>query len=140
MTSEGKISLLIAEDDPQIRYLFEAAAERSGCFWPVTTAADGQTALDAVRGAAPGHHPEFIVSDLSMPRMTGIDLIRALKTDERTRHIPVAIVTSSNQPTDRDEALAAGAAAFEPKPYGLDALTQLLTTLRTTCVEAAVLH
>ena len=136
MTSGGKISLLIAEDDPHIRYLIEAAAERSGFFGPISSQPDGLAALLAVRrvGAA---LPDMIVSDLSMPRMTGTELIRALKEDPELRSIPIAIITSSDLPHDREEALAAGAAAFEPKPNGLEALTQLLTTLRHSCCESS---
>lgn len=138
MTPEGKVSLLIAEDDPHIRYLFEAAAERSGCFGPIVVVEDGAAALEAVLHAAPGGRPDFIISDLSMPRMTGAALIRALKNDERTRSIPIAIITSSDLPNDRSEALAAGACAFEPKPTGLESLTRLLTTLRNSCCETVV--
>lgn len=135
MTMEGKISLLIAEDDPQTRFLVETAAERAGVFDPIVTVADGEAALLAVRREAPNRTPGLIVSDLSMPRMTGLELIRALKSDPVTRFIPIAIITSSDLPYDRDDALAAGACAFEPKPYGLEALTQLLLSLRRTCCE-----
>lgn len=140
MTQEGKVSLLIAEDDPHIRYLIEAAAERTGCFAPIASFANGEAAWHALQSAAPGALPEFVVSDLSMPRMTGVDLIRAMKGDERTRGIPVAIVTSSDQAADREDALSAGASAFERKPHGLEALTQLLANLRHNCCEAEVSH
>jgi CheY-like chemotaxis protein len=140
MTHEGKVSLLIAEDDPHIRYLMVAAAERTGCFAPIGSFADGESAWEAMRSSAPHDLPEFVVSDLSMPRMSGLDLIRAMKREERTRGIPIAIVTSSDQPSDRDDALTAGAAAFEQKPQGLEALTQLLATLRHSCCDAVVAH
>jgi CheY-like chemotaxis protein len=138
MTREGKVSLLIADDDPHLRLFIEAAAERSGCFGVITTVSDGEAALQLVRHAAPGHAPDMIVSDLSMPRMTGIDLIRALKADPATRTIPVAIITSSDLPNDREEALAAGACAFESKPMRIDDLTALLRTLRHHCCEAEI--
>lgn len=138
MTREGKVSLLIAEDDPHIRYLIQAAAERAGCFSPITVVADGEAALQAIRAASPADYPDLVVSDLSMPRMTGTQLIRALKSDPRTKSIPVAIITSSNVPNDREDALAAGACIFEPKPHGLEPLTNLLATIRHNCCEAAV--
>lgn len=138
MTREGKVSLLIAEDDPQIRYLVQTAAERSGCFHSIAAAPDGEVAWHTVRNVARGEQPDLIISDLMMPRMTGIDLIRALKRDPLTRHIPVAIITSSDVPNDREDALAAGACAFEPKPQGLERLTRLITSLRHSCCEAAV--
>lgn len=136
MTSEGKISLLIAEDDPHIRYLVQSAAERAGCFGAIMTVENGEAALQTVQRAETADLPELIVTDLSMPRMTGIELIRALKSEERTRHIPVAVITSSDLPHDRDDALAAGACMFEPKPQGLETLTRLLLQIRHSCAEA----
>lgn len=138
MTPDGKVSLLIAEDDPHIRYLLEVAATRTGCFSSIQAVPDGEAAMLAVRNAAPADHPELIVTDLSMPRMTGLDLIRALKSDESTRHIPIAVITSSDVPNDRDDVLAAGATAFARKPQGLEPLTQLLGELRNTCCVADV--
>lgn len=133
MAPSQKVSLLIAEDDERLRQLIQAAALRAGVFDPIRLAEDGERALALARTAnAP---PELIVSDLSMPRMTGIDLIRALKSDESTRSIPVAVITSSDLPNDREDALNAGACAFLPKPIGFEALTQLLLSLRESCCE-----
>lgn len=135
MDPPHKVSLLIAEDDERLRALVEAAAQRAGVFAPIRVAADGEQALALARDA--GERPELIVSDLSMPRMTGLDLIRALKSNDATRTIPVAVITSSDLPNDRENALAAGACAFLPKPLGFDALTQLLVSLRESCCEAS---
>ena len=134
MTTERTLSLVIAEDDQNLRYLLEAAAARAGGFGPIVSTPDGQAALDVIRGSGP-RYPEFIVTDLSMPRMTGLDLIRALKRDPDTRRIPVAVVTSSDIPNDREDALAAGACAFLPKAHGFDALTKMFTELRAMCTE-----
>lgn len=134
MTPEGKISLLIAEDDPHIRYLVAVAAERTGYFRSIRIVPDGEAALSAVRA----EQPELIVTDLSMPRLNGLALIRALKGDALTRHIPIAVITSSDLPNDRETALAAGAFMFEPKPHGLEALVRLLAAIRHACAEAAV--
>lgn len=137
MSGRGKLSLLIADDDPQIRYLMEAAAGRCGSFGRVEMAADGESALDLLRKRDRADYPDLIVSDLSMPRMDGLELIRELKRDPNTRRIPIAIITSSNIPNDRADALAAGACAFIEKPQGLDALTRVLDSLRGCCSTAA---
>jgi CheY-like chemotaxis protein len=81
--------------------------------------------------------PAMIVTDLSMPRMTGLELLRALKSDARTRSIPVAVITSSNVPNDRELALQAGACSFVHKPFGIDALTRILIEIRESCGELA---
>jgi CheY-like chemotaxis protein len=109
----------------------EAAAGHAGGFVSIRTATDGQAALDIVRGGTA--LPDLIVTDLSMPRMTGIELIRALKRDPATRAIPVAVVTSSDIVNDREDALAAGAQSFWAKPHGFDALVAMLGEIRDSC-------
>jgi CheY-like chemotaxis protein len=129
-----KVALYIVEDDANIRYLAQAAATRAGVFEPITTFVDGESARDALRKANSADHPALIVSDLSMPRMSGIQLIEAIKADPATQHVPIAIITSSDLPHDRDDALRAGACAFLHKPYGIEALTKILHDLWTTHV------
>jgi CheY-like chemotaxis protein len=130
MPHPGKISLLIVEDDANIRYLMQTAAEHAGAFEPIWTEADGQAALESLRRCTASSLPTMIVSDLMMPRMTGLQLLQKIKNDPALRHIPVAIITSSNVPHDREEALASGACAFVEKPHGLVALTEALLALR----------
>ena len=137
MPHSSKIPVLIVEDDANVRFLMEAAARRSGLFHPVTCANDGQAALDWLHTLETCDLPALIVSDLSMPRMTGLELLRALKADDRLRHIPVAIITSSDLPNDRVLAMTAGACSFLPKPYGVESLVQALTGIREACGEAA---
>lgn len=135
-----KVALYIVEDDANIRYLAQASAARAGVFEPITAFPDGQAAWDALQHASPADHPALIVSDLSMPRMTGIQLIEAVKAHPATRHIPVAIVTSSDLPHDRADAMQAGACAFLHKPYGIEALTRMLQDIWTTHGASAQPH
>ncbi len=121
--------MYIVEDDANIRYLTQAAATRAGVFEPIVTFVDGEAARDALQKASAADHPALIVSDLSMPRMSGIQLIEAIKADPATQHLPIAIITSSDLPHDRDDALRAGACAFLHKPYGIEALTKMLYDL-----------
>ncbi len=111
----------------------EIAAGRAGGFSRIELAPDGQVALDLVRSRSYADYPDLLISDLAMPRLDGLNLIRALKRDPQTRRIPIAIVTSSDIPNDRRDALAAGAYAFIEKPQGLEALTHVLETLRDSC-------
>ena len=137
MPPPGKLPLLIVEDDANTRFLVKVAAERSGYFEPVTQAIDGQAALDALQSGDATQLPRLIITDLYMPRVTGLELLRALKRDPFLRSIPVAILTSSDAATDREQAMAEGAVSFVVKPYGVDALMNVLTTLRDTCDETA---
>jgi CheY-like chemotaxis protein len=137
MPHSGKVRLLIVEDDANIRFLLETAAQRSDRFEAITATVDGQAALDLLRASDASSLPSLIVSDLSMPRMTGLELLRRVKSDRRMRTIPVAIITSSDAPKDRDLALGAGACSFVHKPCGVDALTRALVTIVDSCGEAA---
>jgi CheY-like chemotaxis protein len=75
-------------------------------------AADGAAALDAVRR----HRPDVVVTDLDMPRMTGLDLCRAIRADAQLRHIPVVLASGSLLPDDR-RAAEVGANATLLKPF-----------------------
>jgi CheY-like chemotaxis protein len=137
MPYPDKVSLMIVEDDANVRYLMSVAAQRSGLFEPITVAEDGQAALDALRAGGVARLPALIVSDLVMPRLTGLELLRELKADVALHAIPVAIITSSDAPDDRELALAAGACSFVQKPYGVEAMTRAFIALRQTCGTAA---
>jgi CheY-like chemotaxis protein len=137
MPQEDKVSLMIVEDDVHIRYLLEAAAERAGVFGRVTSFPDGEAAIAALRQSAPADLPAFISTDLSMPRMTGIDLVRAIKSEPSLHHIPIGIITSSDLPNDREDALAAGACTFIAKPQGLDAMIKALLSMYESCVAVS---
>ncbi len=134
----GKTTVLLVEDDPHLRFFARTAAERAGCFGEILVAADGEDALTLVRQRTPFHKPDMVISDLCMPRKTGVELISALKSDPSTRDIPVAIITSSNIPNDRSDALLAGASAFENKPFGLDAYVAMFQDLHRRCMESAL--
>lgn len=139
MATPEKPILLIVEDDERLRYLAGAAAERCGHFARVQGAPDGRAALDLIRHAlrtAPEAVPDIILSDLSMPHLDGLELIRELKQEPETRGIPIAIMTSSNRPNDREDAAAAGACAFFEKPQRLDDLIALVASLPDMCGAA----
>jgi CheY-like chemotaxis protein len=137
MPSDDKLPLLVAEDDAHLRYFFEAAALRSDAFGPLIIVPDGQAAWEQLERMRHETLPALIVTDLSMPRMDGIELVRALKSDAQFRAIPVAVITSSDLPNDRELALAAGACAFLRKPHGIEALKRALLELRNSCIETA---
>jgi CheY-like chemotaxis protein len=137
MPHSGKVALLIVEDDSNIRYLLEVAAQRSDLFDPIRSAPDGQAALDLLQASDTADLPVIIVTDLSMPRVTGLELLRALKNDVRLRSIPAAVISSSDVPNDRELALQAGACSFVHKPYGVDSLMRVLIDIRESCVATA---
>jgi len=98
--------VLLVEDDRFLRRACEKSLRRHG--FAVFTAADGEEALRAVR-AEP---PDLILLDILMPKLTGIEVLRALRSNEKTRAIPVLILTNSSKETDIREIETLGVAGY----------------------------
>ena len=93
----GAHRILMVEDD---RFLRRAgAASLRGRGFVVTVAADGKEALEMVRTEI----PDLILLDLLMPKVTGLEVLRALRAEEATRKIPVVILTNSSREQDLAE-------------------------------------
>jgi DNA-binding response OmpR family regulator len=104
-------TVLVVDDDPVILRLLEVNFEMEG--FDVLGAVDGQAALELARAA----HPDVIVSDVMMPRMTGLELVTELRADESVRHIPVLLLSAKAQMGDVKAGLAAGADDYVTKPF-----------------------
>ncbi|GAA2598643.1 response regulator [Winogradskya consettensis] len=102
--------IVVAEDHEDILFVLRRALERAG--HEVVTTTDGEEALEAVRK----HLPDIVVTDVDMPKMTGLDLCRAIRADEGLRHIPVVLASGSMLPGDA-RAAEAGASATLLKPF-----------------------
>jgi CheY-like chemotaxis protein len=96
--------ILVVDDEPDQRFLLRRIFERVGHY--VSDAGDGAAALRAVRESA----PDLVVTDVMMPVMDGAELIRCLRDDPATAHIPVLVASG-------DAHLAGTADAVVPKPY-----------------------
>jgi signal transduction histidine kinase/DNA-binding response OmpR family regulator/streptogramin lyase len=102
--------ILIIEDNDTLR---QYLAEELIINYQLVIAADGQQGLDL----AIEHVPDLIVSDVMMPRMDGFMLVQALKTDDRTSHIPVLLLTARASLDSRLQGLATGADDYLTKPF-----------------------
>ncbi len=101
--------ILIADDDPQGMELLEAYL--SGAY-ELATAADGDQALRKVQE----FNPDLILLDVMMPKMSGFEVCKRVRSDPKTRHIAVIMVTALDQPSDWERALEAGTEEFLTKP------------------------
>lgn len=114
-TKEGpavreRLRLLIVEDDQGIREFI--ASVFSGSF-DVRQAKDGEEGWEIAQEAA----PDIIISDIMMPKMDGNTLCRKLKSDVRTSHIPVILLTAKGTDADKTEGYNAGADSYLTKPF-----------------------
>jgi DNA-binding response OmpR family regulator len=104
-------TVLVVEDDPVILHLLEVNFDLEG--FTVLLAADGAEGLEAARE----QHPDVIVSDIMMPRMSGIDLVIALKGDSATAAIPIILLSAKAQTGDLKKGNDAGADDYVTKPF-----------------------
>jgi signal transduction histidine kinase/DNA-binding response OmpR family regulator len=114
------MSLLIVDDQEDI--LEFISKEYSLLFSAIYTAHDGKEALDVIKSKM----PNVVVSDIMMPKMTGFDLCKKIKTDVELSHIPVILLTSRTDPKNQDMGYKMGADAFIPKPFDSKALYKVI--------------
>jgi len=102
--------ILVVDDNAMARTLIERTLVRKG--FEMVTASSGDEALAAV-----AENPvDMIFLDLVMPGMSGMEVLQTLKADDRYRHIPVVVVSGSEDMNAADDVKAAGAVEFLPKP------------------------
>jgi DNA-binding response OmpR family regulator len=108
-TQQGRV--LVVEDDPDIRDLVRYRLERAG--FEVTVAADGETGLRL----AQEEPPDLAILDIMLPKLDGYEITRRLRSDERTRALPVIMLTARAQDDDLARGFAVGADDYLRKPF-----------------------
>ncbi|BDB26250.1 transcriptional regulator [Cupriavidus sp. TA19] len=121
-------SILVVDDSPSLRRMIGACLRAGG--FDVTEAADGEQA-HALADAAAADDAAFgmLVTDQVMPGMDGLTLIRRLRASARYAAIPILMLTTEHDSSIREQARAAGASGFLPKPFDPDALMQAVAAL-----------
>lgn len=121
MDQMGK-TILLVEDNPDDVKLTLRAFKRNNMMNPIEVARDGVEALDFLfaRGAhaerAGKALPALILLDLQLPKLDGLGVLKAIRADERTRYVPVVILTSSKEEQDLMGGYSLGANSYVRKP------------------------
>ena len=110
--------VLIVDDSPTDVHVMQKALEQNG--FQTASAADGSEAIRKAREL----HPDLILMDIVMPGLNGFQATRELASDPETRAIPVIMVTSKSQETDRVWGLRQGAVDYLVKPVASDQLVR----------------
>ncbi len=113
--------ILLVEDNPDDVELTLRAFDRQKLANEIVVARDGEEALDRLfaTGEYAGQEllrPEVVFLDLKLPKVDGLDVLRQLRADERTRRLPVVVLTSSNEESDIIASYEFGANSFVRKP------------------------
>ncbi len=106
------LHVLVADDEPHIGRIIKMKLEQGP--FRVTLAYDGHEALEALE-----RHPDvaLVLLDIMMPRVSGLDVLRRMRADERWKDVPVMVLTAAGQDQHKQQATALGADEFLTKPF-----------------------
>lgn len=130
-----QIEILLAEDSPKDAEMTQRALRKHNLGNRLYWVRDGAEALDFLycRGAYADRDlarpPKLVLLDLKMPRVDGIEVLRHVKADERTRVIPVVVMTSSNEERDVTESYRLGANSYIVKPIEFGSFLEVVAKI-----------
>jgi two-component system, response regulator len=127
--------VLLVEDNPDDVDLTLRAFKKSHLLNEVVVASDGVEALHylfdhgSAGGLNPGLLPQLILLDLNLPRIGGLDVLRRIRADERTRLLPVVVLTTSKEEQDVTQSYSLGANSYIRKPVDFIQFSQAVQQL-----------
>ncbi len=126
MHAVNESEILLVEDNPYDAELALRALHKRHLANRVVHVKDGKEALDFLFGTGPyagrdsSQHPKVMLLDLKLPKLDGLEVLRAVKSNDLTKHIPVVVLTSSNQQRDLVECYDLGVNGYVVKPLEFD--------------------
>ena len=116
-------SVLVADDDPDIRDLVVFKLEQAG--FSVRAVADGNAALEVLEATT----PDLVVLDVMMPGLSGLDVLRQIRAEQRLESVKVLLLTARARDTDVDDGYNTGADEYVTKPFSPRELLHRVNTL-----------
>lgn len=133
--TEDIVEILLVEDNPSDLELALHALKRNNLANHIEIARDGAEALDFIFATGAFSHrnmengPRVILLDLKLPKIDGLEVLRRVKTDPRTRSIPVVVLTSSREERDIVESYQLGVNSYITKPVDFDQFTEAVRAM-----------
>ena len=134
MSDFREFEILIVEDDPNDAELITRALKKHNLANKLVLLKDGAEALDFLFGQGDfaqmdDGKPRVILLDLKLPKVNGIEVLRKIKSEERTKKIPVVILTSSREDRDLKDAYDLGVNSYVTKPIQFDEFAKVVSEL-----------
>jgi len=132
--TDKTVEILLVEDNPNDIELTLHALKENNLSNRIKVVRDGEEALDFIfgnetSGRAADHAPKIILLDLKLPKVDGLEVLRRLKADARTRMIPVVMLTSSREERDIVESYKLGVNSYIVKPVDFGQFTEAVRNL-----------
>ena len=124
-----KINILLVEDDQVDIMNIRRAFEKNRITNPLWVARDGVEGLEMLESGNVPTHNLLVLLDLNMPRMNGIELLREIRSRDRLRHLPVVVLTTSDDERDRINAYDLNVAGYILKPVTFFNFVEAMATL-----------
>lgn len=131
----GTRTILLVEDNPDDRDLTVRALKRHNLGEDLILARDGAEALDYLFGQGDysgrdvGDCPQVVLLDLKLPKVSGLEVLKRMRADARTRLLPVVILTTSNEDQDRLQGYGFGANSYVRKPVDFEKFSDAVREL-----------
>jgi two-component system response regulator len=129
-------TILLVEDNPDDELLTLRALKKNNVLNQVVVAHDGVEALDYLFASGPYSErdsavmPQLVLLDLKLPRVNGLEVLKRLRADERTRLLPVVILTSSREQQDMLDGYGLGANSYVRKPVNFEQFVRAIEQLK----------
>ncbi len=135
MSDPNAVEILLVEDNPRDAELTLRTLRKANLANGIVHVKDGQEALDwlfcngVYADRSVNSNPKFVLLDLKLPKVDGLEVLRAMRADERTRLMPVVIMTSSNEQRDLVESYQLGANSYVVKPVDFESFSAAVLEL-----------
>ena len=135
MSTYEEVEILLVEDNPKDAEMTQRALRKHNFGNKLHWVKDGAEALDymfcrgAYAGRNSGHPPRLILLDIKMPKVDGIEVLRQIKADEKTRTVPVVVMTSSNEERDVVDSYRLGVNSYIVKPVEFAAFLEVVAKI-----------
>jgi CheY-like chemotaxis protein len=126
MAAASDATVLLVEDNPDHAEFTLKALRGTGDGPTVIWAKDGQEAVDLLAE----NHPQLVLLDIHLPKLSGHEVLRRVKTDDKLRTIPIVMMSTSDRAADVADSYRAGANGYVSKPVSFKELRERVTTVK----------